>query len=148
MAKEIFKEKKCLSCGIIMTSVRADKKTCSDYCRKKYNSCIATVGNTEYKKGEISSKAKELFDNFQSITDLIERCQDLILYTDKNLRADTDKDSYIEKFKLFIIGHLESIKKHSDRLIDEITEVEITEVQEILDELDDRDNDRNENLFN
>ncbi|WP_375562148.1 hypothetical protein ACE193_06245 [Bernardetia sp. OM2101] len=148
MAKEIIKEKKCLSCGTILPrKSRSDKKTCSDRCRKKYSECIATVGNTEYKRSEISKEGKELFESLGEITEYVEHAQNLALFSD-TLKTEEDEENYKAKFKLHLVYFLERIKYLAEQKIDEVVGVDISEVQNILDELDDRDNDRNENLFN
>ncbi|WP_338814986.1 hypothetical protein V9L05_07545 [Bernardetia sp. Wsw4-3y2] len=147
MGKEVIKERKCLACGqILPRKSRSDKKTCDDKCRKKYNDCIATVGNTEYKRSEISNEGKELFASLGEITEYVEYAQNLVLFSD-TLKTEEDKENYKSKFKLHLVYFLERIKYLAEQKVDEVLGVEITEVQEILDELDDRDNDRNDNLY-
>lgn len=147
MEKEIIRERKCLNCSkILPKKSRSDKKTCSAYCRKKYSQCIATVGNTEYKRSEVSKEAKELFDEWEEMKQRIEHIQWLILVTDTT--ENTLIEDYKALFKNYTIDSIKRLKESIETSEENILNINISQVQDILDELDDRDNERNDNLFN
>ena len=136
-----------MCCGkILPRKSRADRKTCNDKCRKKYSECIATVGNTDFKRNEVSKEAKELFQEWEEKKQRIEHIQWLILVTDTT--ENDKKQNYKEKFKSYTLDSIKHLKQDIENSESKILNIDISQLQEILDELDDRDNERNDNLFN
>ncbi|WP_338766739.1 hypothetical protein WAF17_04420 [Bernardetia sp. ABR2-2B] len=137
--KEVVKERKCLSCGeILPRKSRKDKKTCSAYCRKKL-SIIAKVGNTDYRKSEVSKEAKELFNDIENKIESLRHIQWLVLVTDTT--ENTTSENYKELFKNYTVDAIERLIYNLKGLSNEVLKtINISQLTDILDDLDDRDN--------